>query len=226
MTTIVETTTTVTQRRTVAIPASVGIVLPGELSLPATAVGSVLFPHAGSSDLNPRNLEITEDLNAAGFATLALDLLTEEEAAERENVFDVYLLARRLAVATRWLRRQDVGALPLGYLGAGTAASAALWAATDPGFGVRAIVSLGGWPDLVRARLSRVQAPTLLIVGGVDSHVLELNRAALEELGSCEHELVVVPGATHCFEQFGALEQVDDLAVNWFRRHLSLDGME
>ncbi len=220
MATIVEATTTEAPRRAVTIPAAVGVVLSAELSLPEAPVGAVVFAHAGATDLNPRTLEITEALNRAGFATLALDLLTEEESLEREYVFDVPLLGRRLAAATRWLRRQNAGWLPFGYLGVGTAASAALWAATDANLGIRAVVSLGAWPDLVSQRLSLVRAATLLIVGGVDGHVLELNRKALDKLASCEHELVIVPGATHNFEQYGALEQVDELAAAWFSTHL------
>jgi dienelactone hydrolase len=199
-----------------------GVELPGDLSVPAAALGVVVFAHgSGSSRLSPRNLHVAEELNRAGLATLLFDLLSEEEAVERANVFDIPLLARRLQAATQWLAEQREGSLPLGYFGASTGAAAALWAAASWELDVRAVVSRGGRPDLAASRLRLVRAPTLLVVGGVDAYVLELNRAALAELESCEHELVVVPGATHLFEQAGALERVAELATDWFVRHLS-----
>jgi dienelactone hydrolase len=211
----------VTSRRTVAIPAR-GAVLRGLLSVPTGPSGGVVFAHgSGSSRLSPRNLEVADVLQRAGLLTLLFDLLTEEESANRRNVFDVRLLARRLGTATRWLREQpEARDLPLGYFGASTGAAAALWSAADPGLAVRAVVSRGGRPDLARPRLARVRAPTLLIVGGADSVVVELNRAALDELSSCEHDLAVIPGATHLFEEPGALNRVAEVAAEWFVRHL------
>lgn len=200
-----------------------GIVLPGALLVPAAAGGVVVFAHgSGSSRLSPRNAFVARALNRAGLATLLFDLLTEDEALDRANVFDVPLLARRLAAASRWLREQpETQALPTGYFGASTGAAAALWAAAEPGADVHAVVSRGGRPDLAGPRLELVGAPTLLIVGGADELVLELNRRALAELRRCEHELAVIPGATHLFEEPGALEQVCGLATEWFASHLS-----
>jgi dienelactone hydrolase len=210
---------TAVERREVAIPAEEAT-LPGELSLPEVSIGAVVFAHgSGSSRLSPRNVEVAEALQKAGLSTLLFDLLTEKEACDRANVFDIVLLARRLNLATRWLRAQtETAQLAIGYFGASTGAAAALWAAgADAEIG--AIVSRGGRPDLALPRLPLVQAPTLLIVGGADTVVLELNRAALAQLRSCEHELSVVPGATHLFEEPGALERVAELATSWFVRH-------
>jgi putative phosphoribosyl transferase len=200
-----------------------GVRLPGDLTLPAAARGVVAFAHgSGSSRLSPRNLQVARRLNDSGLATLLFDLLTPDEAADRSNVFDIPLLADRLLAATRWLRgRADTRELPLGYFGASTGAAAALWAAAEPDSGVAAVVSRGGRPDLAGPRLGLVDAPTLLVVGGADDVVLELNRRALEEL-RCERDLVVVPGATHLFEEPGALERVADLASAWFVEHLAL----
>jgi putative phosphoribosyl transferase len=211
----------VVQHREVTIPAE-GAPLPGELSLPEAPTGAVIFAHgSGSSRLSPRNIEVADVLNHAGLATLLFDLLTDSEALDRANVFDISLLAERLRAATHWLRVQtETGLLPIGYFGASTGAAAALWAAVDAGVDVRAVVSRGGRPDLAAPRLSFVRAPTLLIVGGADEVVLELNRAVLAHLRSCEHELVVVPGATHLFEEPGALERVAELARDWFLEHL------
>ncbi len=208
------------QRRVVVIPSD-GVELPGNLALPATPIGATVFAHgSGSSRLSPRNLQVAEVLGAAGLATLLFDLLTEDEALDRANVFDIPLLARRLRAATRWLHSQaETAALPTGYFGASTGAAAALWAASEAGTDIRAIVSRGGRPDLAAPRLSIVPAPTLLIVGGADEIVLELNRRALTDL-RCERELAVVPGATHLFEEPGALERVAELATAWFVRHL------
>ena len=208
-----------TEAREVAVPAG-GVFLSATLHMPEAPQGAVVFSHAGSNDLDPRTQQITSALAGAGFATLAVDLLTDEEAIEHDNLFDAPLLARRQVTATRWLRREKTESLPIGYLGVGTGASAALWAAAGAEAGVFAIVSLGGWPDLAVSQLSLVRAPTLLVVGGADGRVLELNRAALDRLPSCEHELAVVPGATHLFEQHGALEQATELATNWFSGHL------
>lgn len=209
------------QQRRIGI--SVGAVtLPGDLVLPASPVGAVVFAHgSGSGRLSPRNLQVAAELNAAGLATLLFDLLTEEEALDRANVFDIALLARRLGAATRWLHAYaETAALPTGYFGASTGAAAALWAASEPGAHVLAIVSRGGRPDLAAPRLSLVHAPTLLIVGGADAIVLELNRKALADL-RCENELAVVPGASHLFEEPGALERVAGLATDWVVRHLT-----
>lgn len=198
-----------------------GVELPGTLVVPPGASGAVLFVHgSGSSRASPRNVAVARILEQAGLATLLFDLLTPEEALDRANVFDIPLLASRLGAATRCLRAEPEGTgLALGYFGASTGAAAALWAAADLGDAVRAVVSRGGRPDLAGARLGLVRAPTLLIVGGEDREVLALNRRAAEEL-SCEHELVVVPGATHLFEEPGALERVAELAQGWFSARL------
>jgi putative phosphoribosyl transferase len=202
-----------------AIKISAGeVTLTGELSVPADATGAVVFAHAGHCDLAPRTRLVTDLLAEAGLATLALDLLTEVEADEHENVFDVALLADRLETAT-WRLQVETG-LPVAYLAVGTAASAALQAAAEEGAGVGAVVAFGSWPALAASHLAQVKAPTLLVVGGADGHVLDLNRAALDELPACEHDLAVVPGATHLFEQAGALEHATALAVGWFSRHV------
>jgi putative phosphoribosyl transferase len=204
-----------------AISADPDTLLSGELTVPPMARGVVAFAHgSGSSRLSPRNREVARALCRAGFATLLFDLLTPEEESDRANVFDVPLLASRLLVASAWLRqRGDLEALPLGYFGASTGAAAALTAAAELGEAVSAVVSRGGRPDLAHD-LSRVRAPTLLIVGGADEQVLALNRSALARLG-CPSELAVVPGATHLFEEPGALEQVSRLAIGWLEHHLA-----
>ncbi len=198
--------------------------LGGTLTVPRESIGTVLFAHgSGSSRFSPRNMQVARRLQGAGFATLLFDLLTEEEAADRSNVFAVELLARRLGAATRWLSDEPEGALPMGYFGASTGAAAALWAAPDFAGSVAAVVSRGGRPDLAGPRLERVTAPTLLIVGGSDRVVLDLNREAFRALRS-RKELAMIPGATHLFEEPGALEQVADHAADWFRRHLTEAG--
>lgn len=196
-------------------------VLRGQLTVPPGAAGVVLFAHgSGSGRLSPRNRFVAAGLNRAGLGTLLFDLLTEAEATDRANVFDTGLLARRLADATDWLRgRSDTRGLAVGYFGASTGASAALWAAAEPGARIAAIVSRGGRPDLAGARLPAVTAPTLLIVGGRDPLVLDLNRDAQARL-RCENRLEVVPGATHLFEEPGALERVTELARDWFTDHM------
>jgi putative phosphoribosyl transferase len=196
--------------------------LGGSLSVPERAIGLVMFAHgSGSSRHSPRNRFVAEALNRAGLATLLFDLLTEEEELDRANVFDTALLADRLAAATSWLLEQPgVRGLPVGYFGASTGAAAALWAAAEPGSPVAAIVSRGGRPDLAATRLSEVTAPTLLIVGGADPLVLELNRSSQARLGG-RGRLAVVPGATHLFEEPGTLEAVADLATEWFTEHLT-----
>ena len=200
--------------------------LPADLAIPPTAIGWAVFAHgSGSSRLSPRNTGVAAELNRAGIATLLLDLLTPEEEVDRHNVFDVELLARRLSTATRWLAaRPEASGLPLGYFGASTGAAAALLAAAEQGERISAVVSRGGRPDLAWAQLSRVRAPTLLIVGGADAVVLEVNEAAAKQL-TCPHELVVVPEATHLFEEPGALEHVAALASAWFSKHFATNGV-
>jgi putative phosphoribosyl transferase len=195
--------------------------LAGHLTIPPGARGLVVFAHgSGSGRHSPRNQAVARALNDAGLGTLLFDLLSPEEEADRANVFDIPLLAGRLGAATAWLLAQDdTPALPIGFVGASTGAGAALWAAAEPDSPVRAIVSRGGRPDLAGARLESVRAPTLLIVGGRDEAVLEMNRDAARHL-TCEHRIEVVPGATHLFEEPGALEAVADLAARWFLEHL------
>lgn len=195
--------------------------LEGALALPAGTRAVVVFAHgSGSSRLSPRNTRVARSLRDDGLGTLLFDLLTEDEAADREKVFDIPLLAERLVLATRWLgERAETKDLAVGYFGASTGAAAALVAAARGQGEVGAIVSRGGRPDLAGAALRHVKAPTLLVVGGRDVTVLELNRAALAEL-RCEKELAIVPGATHLFEEPRALEEVTTLAGRWFTRHL------
>jgi putative phosphoribosyl transferase len=201
-----------------------GIRLEGDLIVPSGAAGVVLFAHgSGSSRHSPRNRQVAEHLHRLGLATLLIDLLTEsEEIAERQTRhlrFDIGLLAGRLVAATSWLRAEPATErLALGYFGASTGAAAALVAAADSD--VSAVVSRGGRPDLAGSALARVRAPTLLIVGGRDRFVLELNREARDQL-NCEKALHVVPGATHLFEEPGALEEVARLAGSWFVDHLA-----
>ncbi|MEY5100730.1 MAG: hypothetical protein RJA36_3449 [Pseudomonadota bacterium] len=196
--------------------------LEGMLELPTDPSGIVLFAHgSGSSRHSPRNNYVARILRGRGLGTLLLDLLTPEEDLDYSTRFDIPLLARRLLAATRWLEGQEATrALPLGYFGASTGAAAALQAAAALGAGCSAVVSRGGRPDLAgAAALGQVRCPTLLIVGGHDPEVLELNRQA-EALLCCERELRVVPGATHLFEEPGTLEAVATLAADWLQRHL------
>lgn len=198
--------------------------LPGMLGLPPDAVGTVIFAHgSGSSRHSSRNQMVAASLREAGLATLLFDLLTPEESKDRANVFDIELLAARVAAAIAWTRSSHhTRMLPIGCFGASTGAAAALVAAAgDPG--VSAVVSRGGRPDLAGDFLELVRAPTLLIVGGEDYGVIELNQHALERL-QCPKRLVIVPGATHLFEEPGTLEQVAKLARNWFVEHLSTRG--
>ncbi|MDQ0796324.1 phosphoribosyltransferase [Streptomyces sp. B1I3] len=198
--------------------ASAGTGLAGDLVLPRDAEAVVVFAHgSGSSRHSPRNRSVASALNRAGLGTLLLDLLTPGEEADRANVFDIGLLAGRLADATRWLQRR--ASLPAGSFGASTGAAAALRAAAAPDSGVGAVVCRGGRPDLAGADLSRVRAPTLLVVGGADSTVIDLNRQAQSAL-HCENRLEIVPGATHLFEEPGALDRVAELARDWFTAHL------
>jgi putative phosphoribosyl transferase len=195
--------------------------LPGHLTVPGHAGGLVVFAHgSGSSRHSPRNRLVAGVLQRAGLATLLVDLLTPEEEGLRASVFDVELLAGRLAGVASWARTSACsGTLPFGYFGASTGSAAALWAAAEDD-DVRAVVSRGGRPDLARSRLAEVRAPTLLVVGGHDEHVLELNREAQARM-RCENQLAVVPGATHLFEEPGTLETAAELARDWFTQHLS-----
>ncbi len=196
--------------------------LAGRLTIPEGATGVVVFAHgSGSSSHSPRNRYVAAVLNKAGLGTLLFDLLTMHEEHDRANVLDIDLLARRLVDATGWLRNQPVAAgLSVGYFGASTGAAAALWAAGEPGADIAAVVSRGGRPDLAAARLAEVEAPTLLIVGGHDEVVLDLNRQAQAQL-RCENRLAIVPGATHLFEEPGTLEAAAEAARDWFSAHLA-----
>jgi putative phosphoribosyl transferase len=218
--------------RPVTIPAS-GTRLAGILVVPSGAQGVVLFAHgSGSGRHSPRNNFVAQVLQVGversdeghpqgGLATLLIDLLEEREAADRSNVFDIDLLADRLLAATEWLQEQPgTRALPIGYVGASTGAGAALQAAARAPEAVGGIVSRGGRPDLAGPYLSQVQAPTLLIVGGWDTPVIGMNEAALAQL-NCPKEMVIVPGATHLFEEPGTLEEVAHLARRWFQHHLT-----
>ncbi len=209
------------EERTVEIRAG-DLTLAGDLELPPDPAGLVVFAHgSGSSRFSPRNREVAAALRERGLGTLLFDLLSEAEAADRGNVFDVELLSQRLAAATSWAAADAATAgLAVGYFGASTGAAAALCAAAELGEGIGAVVSRGGRPDLAGEFLPRVKAPTLLIVGGADRTVLALNEGAALRL-SCPHRLEIVPGATHLFEEPGALDQVIALAGEWFVRHLS-----
>jgi len=206
--------------RSVEIEPAAGVRVGGDLRLPERAAGLVIFAHgSGSSRLSPRNRRVAEALNGAGFATLLFDLLTAGEELDRAKVFDIALLADRLLAVTRWARGEaDTAGLPISYFGASTGAAAALRAAARSGAGIRAVVSRGGRPDRAADSLEDVVSPTLLIVGGADWQVLELNELAAGLL-RCEHEVAIVPGASHLFEEPGALERVAGLAVEWLVRH-------
>jgi putative phosphoribosyl transferase len=197
-----------------------GVELAGIVGRPGREpVGLVIFAHgSGSSRLSPRNTHVARALNAKGIGTLLFDLLTDRESADRDNVFDIDLLARRLLIATRWARANETtGGLPVAYFGASTGAAAALVAAAQDS-SIAAVVSRGGRPDLAGDALARVQAPTLLIVGGDDTGVIELNEQACSRM-ECEREIAIVPGATHLFEEPGTLDEVVRLAARWFRSH-------
>lgn len=209
---------------TVRIPAG-GVYLIGDLSVPSDAHGLVLFAHgSGSSRRSSRNRFVAGELNQQHLATLLFDLLTEAEELEEQYTrhlrFDIGMLADRLAAATDWAAGQPViGEMSVGYFGASTGGGAALVAAASRADRVRAVVSRGGRPDLAGDALPYVQAPTLLIVGGNDEAVIEMNREALEQL-RCAKRLEIVPGATHLFEEPGALERVAESARDWFERFL------
>jgi len=204
------------------------VILEGDLCMPEEAQGVVAFAHgSGSSRHSPRNRYVARVLRNAQLATLLFDLLTPQE--ERQDIetaelrFDIGLLARRLVSATDWLRsNESTRRLGSGYFGASTGAAAALVAAAERTDVVRAVVSRGGRPDLAAQYLDRVKAPTLLIVGGDDIPVIQMNRTALAKL-KVEKRLAIVPGATHLFEETGTLEQVAKLASDWFVRHLAAE---
>jgi putative phosphoribosyl transferase len=209
----------------VSVPAG-EVTLKGTLTLPGGRGGVVLFAHgSGSSRFSPRNRFVAGELQSAGLATLLIDLLTTEEGARdeltRELRFDIPLLAERVVAMVDWAaRNQDTRRMAIGIFGASTGAGAALIAAAERPDAVAAVVSRGGRPDLGGAHLPRVRAPTLMIVGGHDQPVIELNRKARESL-RCESRLDIIPGATHLFEEPGTLEEVARLAAGWFREHLS-----
>lgn len=206
----------------VHIPAGT-VSIEGALALPAAAIGLVLFAHgSGSSRHSPRNNYVARVLQERNLGTLLLDLLTPAEDQDVRTRFDIPLLTERLLAATRWVRAQPaLQSLPLGYFGASTGAAAALMAAAALGTQVQAVVSRGGRPDLAeRAQLARLQCPTLLLVGGRDAEVLALNRLAAAQM-RCPHEIVVIPGATHLFEEPGTLEAVAQCAADWFVRCLT-----
>lgn len=212
--------------REVRIPAGAAW-LYGDLCLPEGAAGLVLFAHgSGSGRHSARNRQVAARLQQSGIATLLFDLLTAQEEQvdlyTREHRFDIPLLTGRMQDATAWAQAQpELRQLPVGYFGASTGSAAALIAAARLGAKVKALVSRGGRPDLAGpAALAAVTAPTLLIVGGADDGVIELNRAAFARM-KCEKRLAIVPGATHLFEEPGTLEQVADLAASWFSRHLA-----
>lgn len=204
----------------VQIPAD-AVRIEGALALPERAQGLVVFAHgSGSSRFSPRNNFVARVLRQAGIGTLLMDLLTEEEDATYATRFDIDLLTDRLLLATHWLQEQpDTQQLVIGYFGASTGAAAALKAAAALDSSIGAVVSRGGRPDLAKETLAHVQSPTLLIVGGNDDVVIQLNREAFARLPGTK-QLVIVPGATHLFEEPGALEEVARLATEWFKRYL------
>lgn len=207
----------------VTIPVN-GEKVAGTLAMPEKAIGIVVFAHgSGSSRFSPRNRLVAETLQKKGMATLLMDLLTEKEEIEDEITaqfrFDINLLAKRLAAATSWLKENEkTKKLPVAYFGASTGAAAALAAAAGNNE-IKAIVSRGGRPDLAGEALRKVKAPTLLIVGGDDDVVIQLNKDALEKM-DCEKKLEIIPGASHLFEEPGKLENVAELAARWLEQHL------
>ncbi len=207
------------ERMTVTVSVE-SVRLEGDLSVPAAARGAVLFAHgSGSSRRSPRNRYVADLLNESGLATLLIDLLTEDEQ-QVDLRFDIPLLAKRLVAITQWLAERPEGAsLKIGHFGASTGAGAALVAAAQIPHLVHAVVSRGGRPDLAGPALAGVRAPTLLVVGGADPVVLELNQKALGQM-HCEKALKVVPGASHLFEEPGALHKVAELARDWFVENL------
>ena len=212
----------------VHIPAD-RVTLAGNLNIPVNAIALILFAHgSGSSRHSPRNQFVARTLNDTGLATLLFDLLTPEEelvdTRTAELRFDIDLLAKRLVHATKWAKRQEqTRDLRIGYFGSSTGGAAALVAATELPQDIAAVVSRGGRPDLAGDALPKVKAPTLLIVGGNDDIVIELNEMARDQM-RCEVKLEIVPGATHLFEEPGTLEKVAKLASDWFVNHIGVDG--
>lgn len=202
------------------------VTLEGALSLVEGSKGIVLFAHgSGSSRHSPRNNYVAEVLRKAGLSTLLMDLLTREEDFDYRTRFDIDLLAGRLEGATIWLTAQEkTRDLKIGYFGASTGAAAAIKAAVSMPERIGAVVSRGGRPDMAEAELPEIKAPTLFIVGGRDDVVIELNRMAFKQLIVPEKEMVIVPGATHLFEEPGTLEEVASLAAHWFKRHLDMES--
>ena len=215
--------------RTEQIPSG-QVLLEGELLVPVSATGVVLFAHgSGSSRHSPRNQFVARTIREAGVGTLLFDLLTQEEETvdmrTRHLRFDIRLLAERLVDATNWIKRgPDTSHLRVGYFGSSTGGGAALVAAAAAGEEIGAVVSRGGRPDLAGDALPKVKSPTLLIVGGLDYPVIRMNEDAYQQL-RCEKELKIVPGATHLFEEPGTLEEVAQLAAEWFKRHLVADSV-
>lgn len=206
--------------RLVSIPEG-EVRLEGALGVPEGAKGVVLFAHgSGSSRHSPRNNFVAKELRKNGLATLLIDLLSREEDMDYETRFDIPLLSRRLRAATEWLSEDsETGKLRIGYFGASTGSAAALMASAEEGERIGAVVSRGGRPDLAMAALAKVSAPVMLIVGGLDDVVIELNKTAYEVL-KVKKEFVIVPGATHLFEEPGTLEQVAAHASGWFKKYL------
>lgn len=209
-----------TEHRNVRIPTD-RIQLEGILRVPVSARGLVIFAHgSGSSRLSPRNAFVADTLENSRFASLLFDLLTEDEDTVYRTRFNIDLLTERLVIATRWVMDEpSLKRLSIGYFGASTGAAAALRAAAELGSLIRAVVSRGGRPDLAEDGLEKIQSPTLLIVGGEDRDVIELNHSAYDQL-TCLKELAIVKGATHLFEEPGTLEDVSRLATEWFTRYL------
>ena len=203
------------------IPLS-AVTLKGDLILPENATGFVLFSHgSGSSRLSPRNRMVAELMQQQNIGTFLFDLLTEEEDEMYENRFNIDLLSDRLIETTQWLMEYETTKeLPIGYFGASTGAASALRAAAHFKEKIKAVVSRGGRPDLALTELPQVTAPTLLIVGSLDTTVISMNKMALEKLKSIK-ELSIVPGATHLFEEPGKLQEVADLAINWYKKYLT-----
>lgn len=200
-----------------------GVRLNGILAVPSGAKGIVVFAHgSGSGRWSTRNNFVARELQKAGLGTLLMDLLTTEEEADRANVFNIEALAQRLVFAKKWMSTQTITeSLKVGYFGASTGAGAALYAASQEPENIFAVVSRGGRPDLASTELEHVQAPTLLIVGGDDTVVIDLNQQAYRQL-NCEKKIEIIPGATHLFEEPGTLEQVAELASRWFTTHLAV----
>jgi pimeloyl-ACP methyl ester carboxylesterase len=210
-------------QKNVRISAGNGLTLEGILEIPKDAIGLIIFVHgSGSSRHSPRNTYVAKVLQQAKFATLLFDLLTEEEDSDYSNRFNIELLSTRLEMATVWTQQQpETKNFKIGYFGASTGAAAAIQTAARMKENIFAIVSRGGRPDLANEALKKITAPTLLIVGGADLEVLELNLNAKKNIAA-ETELAIVPNATHLFEEPGALEKTARLATNWFEKYLAL----